>query len=109
VKESWPERRNAISPLPARGLGTLPSLALQWPLRLRPRSSWPQLQGRVRWTYSIPEHLHARPFGLSVASPPQVPPVGALHHWRTRRLRQVDRRGAKEARPHRLSPLRRAE
>ncbi len=107
VKESWPWMRPAFFPLPARGLGTLPTLARQRPKRLLPRSSWLQLQGREWWVTSNLSTTHAKPLERSVAYPPVVPPVDALRHWRTqKKLRQEGRRGARTLRPHSASSLR---
>jgi hypothetical protein len=50
-QESRPRMRQAFSPLPARGLGTLPTPALQRPVRLRLRCTWQQLQGREWWAH----------------------------------------------------------
>ncbi len=107
-RESWPEKHVAFSPLPARGQGTHLTPALQWPLRRRPRRSRPPLRGRVRWTYRNIGNLHARPAWPSVASPPTVPPVDALHHWRTRVLRRGSHRGKYFRTPRWRCPWRQA-
>jgi hypothetical protein len=109
VLESRPRMLLAFFPLPARGLGTRLTLARQRPVRLRSRSAWLQLQGKAWWAHLQKAIMHARFTELSVASPPVVPPVDALRHWRTQVLRQADRRGARADLPHRARPLRRAE
>ncbi len=91
--ESRPMGNLYSPPLPARGQGTLPEPARQQPRRRRLRRTWQPLRGR-EWRLDFKlSASHARPAWLSVAKPPEVPPLVALRQWRTQAPRRAFRGG----------------